>query len=489
MQIVFATSEVAPIAQTGGLGDVCESLPKALHKLGHDVVIFMPFYRQARNYFATAGGIEQVIGPQPLSWANWTYEMSVYEARLPDSEVRLLLVANPFFFDRDSIYSFDPAGRDDGVERYAFFCRAVIRACELLGLQPDILHAHDWHTALLPLYLDSGLRYHPNFRNTASVYTIHNLNYQGIGTASQFAALGLTDRYWNWWALEHWGQLNLMKGGILFADEVTTVSPTYAGEIQTPLLGAGLDGILRARSTAFTGILNGIDEDEWNPATDGHLTTHFSAEHIGGKLAARRALAQEAGFIFKTKVPVVGIVSRLVEQKGFDLLLPVLRHLLDAGARMVILGSGEPDLEAGFEEIGRERPDECRVWTGFQIPLAHKIIAGADMMLMPSRYEPCGLNQMYALRYGTLPIVRLTGGLADTVIAFDGTNLASANGFGFFDTTSRDLYLAAWTALLTFRDGSVWKALQKNGMLVDFSWHASARRYENIYRRAQATRA
>jgi starch synthase len=489
MQIVFATSEVAPIAQTGGLGDVCGSLPRALHKAGHDIVVVMPFYRQAMEYFSTRGGIEQIVAPQLLSWANWTHEFSIYEARLPDSEVRLLLIANPFFFDRDSIYSPDPAGRDDGVERFAFFCRAVIRACELLGLQPDILHSHDWHTALLPLYLHSGLRYQANFRNTASVYTIHNLNYQGIGRASQFAALGLTEHYWDWRGLEHWGQLNLMKGGILLADEVTTVSPTYAREIQTPLLGAGLDGILRSRATSLTGILNGIDEDEWNPATDRHLTTHFSAEHIGGKLAARRALSREAGFKFTTKIPLIGIVSRLVEQKGFDLLLPVLRHLLDTGTRMVILGSGDPALETGFEEVARKRPNECRIWTGFQIPLAHKIIAGADMMLMPSRYEPCGLNQMYALRYGTLPIVRLTGGLADTVEPYDGTNRATANGFGFIDTTPRDLYLAVWTALLNFRDGSVWKSLQQNGMPVDFSWHASARRYEGIYRRAQAIRA
>jgi starch synthase len=489
MQIVFATSEVAPIAQTGGLGDVCGSLPKALHKRGHDVVVFMPFYRQAADYFATRGGIEQVVAPQRLSWANWTHDLSVYEARLPDSEVRLLLVANPFFFDRDSIYSFDPAGRDDGVERFTFFCRAVIRTCELLGLEPDIIHSHDWHTALLPLYLDSGLRDYPNFRRTGSVYTIHNLNYQGIGTAVQFAALGLTNAYWSWRALEHWGQLNLMKGGILIADEITTVSPTYAREIQTPPLGAGLDGVLRARSAALTGILNGIDEEEWDPASDTHLTTHFSEEHIGAKLAARRALAREAGFRFRTRVPTLGIVSRLVEQKGFDLLLPILRHLLDAGARVIILGSGEPALEAGFEEIARERPDECRVWTGFQIPLAHKIVAGADMMLMPSRYEPCGLNQMYALRYGTLPIVRLTGGLADTVIPYDGTNLATANGFGFLDTISRDLYLAVWTAMLTFKDRHVWKALQKNGMPTDFSWHASARRYEDIYARSRARRA
>jgi starch synthase len=488
MQIVFATSEVAPIAQTGGLGDVCGSLPKALRKLGHDVVVFMPFYRQARDYFAAAGGLEAVIPAQPLSWANWTHEVSVYEARLPESDVRLFLVANAFFFDRDTIYSFDSAGRDDGVERYTFFCRAVIRACELLGLQPDVIHSHDWHTALFPLYLDSGLRNQPNFRGTASVYTIHNLNYQGIGTPAQFAVTGLTGRYWSWQALEHWGQLNLMKGGILFADEVTTVSPTYAREIQTPPLGAGLDGILRARARFLTGILNGIDESEWSPATDRHLAAHFSEEHMSGKLAARRTLSREAGFKYTTRIPILGIVSRLVEQKGFDLLLPVLRHLLDAGARAVILGSGDHALEAGFEQIGRERPGECRVWTGFQVVLAHKIVAGADVMLMPSRYEPCGLNQMYALRYGTVPVVRLTGGLADTVVPYDGTNLDTANGFGFFDATPRDLYLAAWTALLTFKDHQTWKTLQKNGMPTDFSWHASARRYDEIYRRAQAAR-
>jgi len=486
MRIVFATAEVSPIAKTGGLGDVCGSLPKALKKLGHDVVIFMPFYREARHWFDRNGiAVHQPMPTVTISWADWTAEATFLRTTLPGTDIPLILVANDYFFERDAIYADAAFGFHDYLHRYTFFCRAVVRACELLDIAPDILHCHDWHTALLPVYLHSGLRGgSAQFARTRSVYTIHNLNYQGVAGPDAFPLTGLHSRYWAPDALEHFGTVNPMKGGILFADQVTTVSPSYAREIQTKQHGAGLDGVLRAVSYKFTGILNGIDVDEWNPATDTHLAMNFELDSLEQKAENKRALAKEAGLEYSPQKPIIGAVSRLVSQKGFQLLIPILERLLEAGAQIVILGSGEPELESALSLIGEHHPGECRVWIGFDNAVAHRIYAGSDMLLMPSIYEPCGLNQMYASHYGTIPIVRLTGGLADTVIPFDGTNLRRATGFGFMMAHPIELYLATWVGMLNFKDADAWRALQMNGMQIDFSWDRSARQYDEVYRRA-----
>jgi len=481
MRVVFATAEVSPIAKTGGLGDVCGSLPKALRKLGHDVVVFMPFYRQARQWFEKSGAsLHQVMPTVPIVWGNWAAEATFLRATLPGTDIPLILVANDHFFERDQIYS-TARDHDDSLLRYVFFSRAVIRGCELLDLAPDILHCHDWHTALLPVYLHSGLRGEPHFARTRSVYTIHNLNYQGAAGPDAFATTGLHSRYWAPDALEHFGALNPMKGGILFADQVTTVSPTYARETQTSEHGAGLDGVLRAVSFKYNGLLNGIDVDEWNPATDPLLPAHFDAQSMEEKAEVKRALLQEAGLKASPQTPLITAISRLVGQKGFQLLIPVLDRLLQAGAQAVILGSGEPELEYALARIAERHPESCRVIIGFDNALAHRLYAAADMLWMPSIYEPCGLNQMYALRYGTVPIVRLTGGLADTVIPFDGTNLAAATGFGFNAANPVELYLATWIAMLNYKDTPVWNRLRANGMAIDFSWERSARQYEQVY--------
>ena len=487
MRIVFATSEVSPIAKTGGLGDVAGSLPKALTALGHDVVVFMPFYRQARQWFDKHQvSVHQLMPTVTLAWANWTAEATYLRATLPGTDVPVVLVANDHFFERDQIYATAPDGTDDFLLRFTFFCRAVIRGCELLDLKPDILHCHDWHTALLPVYLHSGLRNEPHFANTRSVYTIHNLHYQGAAAPAAFALTGLHSRYWAPDGIEHFGTLNPMKGGIIFADQVTTVSPSYAREVRTTEHGAGLDGVLRAVSHKFTGILNGIDVEEWDPLTDTQLKANYDALTLGEKAKNKRALAKEADLRFSPKTPIIGAVSRLVDQKGFQLLIPVLARLLHAGAQFVILGSGDPAVEAGLLHVAAQHPDRCRVWIGFDPALAHRIYAGADMLLMPSIYEPCGLNQMYALRYGTVPVVRMTGGLADTVIPFDGTNDAVANGFGFLGADPLDLYLATWLGILNHREKGTWKSLQQNGMACDFSWQRSAKMYDDVYRRARA---
>jgi starch synthase len=485
MRVLFTTAEISPIAKTGGLGDVCGALPKAIREQGHDVIVFMPFYRQAREWFA-GNGIEPrpAIAPTQVTWANWSAEATVWRAEVPSLGVPLYLVANDYFFDRDHLYSPRFDGNDDGIERYAFFCRAVINACEILGMSFDVVHAHDWHTALLPLYLHSGLRASDSFRSARSVYTIHNLNYQGIGGRDRFAATGLHSRYFAPDAVEHFGDVNLMKGAIITADQVTTVSPTYAREIRTARHGAGLDGVLRSLSFKLTGILNGIDVEEWDPATDPHIASHFERGRLNGKALTKRALLRRVKLRHKAKTPLVAFISRLVDQKGVDLLIPTLGQMLRAGAQAVILGSGEPRYEELLSRIGAQYPENCHVHIGFDSVLAHQIYAGADILLMPSLYEPCGLNQMYALRYGTIPVVRMTGGLADTVVPFDGANGAEANGFGFISPTPADFYLATWIAMLNYRESTTWRALQDNGMAADFSWRRSAEQYDQIYRRA-----
>jgi starch synthase len=484
MRVVFATAEVSPIAKTGGLGDVCGALPKALKAMGHDPVVFMPFHRQARQWYERTGHpIDVAIPSIQVTWDNWTAETTFYRSTLPGSDVPLLLVGNDYFFDRDHIYA-SRYGHDDSLERFAYFCRAVIRGCEILDISTDILHCHDWHTALLPVYLHSGLRGSAQFRNARSVYTIHNLNYQGVAPRDRFGFLGLHSRYWAADAIEHFGDINPMKGGILLADEVTTVSQTYAREIQTPQHGAGLDGVLRSVSYRFTGILNGIDVHEWDPSHDTHLAANFEVDKMHGKTISKRMLAKEAGLKYKPRAPMLAVISRLVDQKGFQLLVPVLERLLAAGAQAVILGSGERWLEEALVEIGRRNPGHCRVWIGFDNDLAHRIYAGSDILLMPSFYEPCGLNQMYALRYGTVPVVRLTGGLADTVIPYDGSNRSAATGFGFLATDPEVLYTTAWIAMLNYKDTKLWKALQHNGMTEDNSWEHSAKLYDQVYRRA-----
>lgn len=487
MRVVFATSEVSPVAKTGGLGDVCGSLPKALVELGHDVTIFLPYYRQARHWFEKHGVVVHQAAPTVnLRWANWSADATYLRTTLPGTGIPLILIANDTFFDHESIYQ-SAEGFDDLLLRYTFFSRAVIRGCELFDIAPDILHCHDWHTALLPVYLDSGLRSEPHFSATKSVYTIHNLNYQGAAGAGQFALTGLHSRYWRPDALEHFGEVNPMKGGILFADRVTTVSPNYAREVQTPPYGAGLDGVLRAVAPKFSGILNGIDVEEWDPATDALLRENYDLETMAGKAKNKRAVLKEAGMPFSAKRPLMAAVSRLVDQKGFQLLLPVIDRMVQAGAQLLILGSGEQDLERALVAAAARHPESCRVVIGFDNAFAHRIYAGADMMLMPSIYEPCGLNQMYALRYGTLPVVRLTGGLADSVIPFDGTNMEAANGFGFIAPHPLELYLSTWLAMLNFRDATTWNRLRENGMQADFSWNRSAREYDRVYRSAVAS--
>lgn len=481
MKIVMASAEVAPFARTGGLGDVLGSLPRALALRGHDVTVFTPFYRQTRESLDQQGIKAEDAGTLSLSWGGFHDRATLLRAALPGSSVKMIFVENDELFDRPTLYSNRADGRNDQDYRFTLFCRSVLGAFENRIVRADVLHAHDWHAALLPVYF----RFHSATRRVATVYTVHNLNYQGRFGADRFITLGLESTLFTSDTLEFHGDVNIMKGGIVFADQVTTVSPTYAREIQTPEFGAGLDGVLRAMAVRLSGILNGIDLEEWDPNRDPIIAANYRAADLAGKDQCNEDLRRIAGLDPKDG-PIIGAVSRLVDQKGFDLFVPIVPSLLQFGAQIVILGSGEPVLEAALREIQNRHPTDVRVFLKFDPDLAHKIIAGSDLMVMPSRYEPCGLNQMYALRYATLPVVRMTGGLADTVRPYDGTNAGTANGFGFYSTDSRELQQALLMARLAFRDRKFWHQLQLNGMNDDFSWDHSARQYEQVYEKATA---
>ncbi|HUO83855.1 MAG TPA: glycogen/starch synthase [Thermoanaerobaculia bacterium] len=481
MNIVFASAETSPFAKTGGLGEVAGALPKALAKLGEQPQVITPFHRAAAQWFDRAGHPIEPLAEIDVRWAGWATRVHLLRSHLPSSDVPVIFVAHPAF-DRPQLYA--AFGGDDDLERYTLFCRSVIAACEFLGEPVDLLHTHDWHTAALNLYLQSGLREHPLFRATGSVFTIHNLHYQGRYGGDRFPWLGVSGALWP--SLEFHGDICMIKGGIVHADRVTTVSPSYAREIQTPEGGAGLDGLMRHLSHKLTGILNGIDADEWNPERDTLIAAPYGPGSMRGKTSCKIAIRKEAELSAKGSRPLIGIVSRLADQKGFDIFLPAVDALVELGFEIVGIGSGEPYYEESFRMFEQRHRERMRFWVGFDPPLSHRIIAGADLVVVPSRYEPCGLIQMQALRYGTLPLVRRVGGLADTVLAWDERNPKEATGFAFDAPDPHELFHAASVAHSVWNQRPLWRRLRSNGMAVDFSWDASARAYREIYREAAA---
>lgn len=481
MRILFASSEVSPFAKTGGLGDVAGALPKALAAAGHDVIVVTPHHRAARAYLESSTLASEWLPPLDVDSPAFSYPAGVRRSTLPGTDVPIYFIASNEFFDRPFVYSNREDGFDDQLERFSFFSHAAVALARRLGGAYDVLHAHDWHTALIPVLQREKLHAEETFSNARTVFTIHNLAYQGVYPAQRFRYLGIRDAWWSSGGVEHFGEINLMKAGIAHCDSITTVSPTYAKEIQTAEHGSGLDGLLRELSWKLTGILNGIDEQEWDPANDPRLAANFDPVALAGKSRCKKALRKETGLIQKAKAPLFGLVSRLVGQKGIDLLLPALPSIVGMGAQIVILGSGEPQYESALRLLDARLDGNLRFIAGFDNDLAHRIYAAADVILMPSLYEPCGLNQMYALRYGAPPLVRLTGGLIDTVLPFDGSNGAVATGFAFERPDSIDLRHAAFVATLAYRDEKLWRQLQRNGMEHDHSWAASAKEYIRVY--------
>jgi len=477
VRIVYASSEMAPFAKTGGLADVSAALPKALAARGHEVLCFLPRY----------GSIEfppgRFIGSVHVPVDNLQRSAGFYERELGPG-LRVIFVEHPPFFDRPGFYGDAHGDFGDNEYRFAFFCRAVLEFCRSRGYRPDVFHAHDWQTGLLPVYLKSFYLDDPTLHRCPSVFTIHNLAYQGHFPASTLGPLGLPDSLVAEDALEWNGNICYMKGGLLFSEVVTTVSPTYAREIQTAEFGQGLEGVVRSRAEDLVGILNGVDYEEWDPRHDPNIAaTYDETEHVG-KAICKRALLDEFGLSHEPDLPVIGIISRLVQQKGFDLVVSAMEPLLARGVRMVVLGSGDPDVEAGLREFVRRDPRRFGVRFKYDAGLAHRIEAGADMILMPSRFEPCGLTQMYSMRYGTIPIVRATGGLADTVEPFD-PRTKRGTGFVFEHADVTGLLWAIDQALAVYSKPGPWTVLMQNAMTRDLSWDLSAERYEAVYSRAQ----
>lgn len=472
-KVLFVAAECAPFAKTGGLGDVVGALPKALRRRGADVRVVIPLYRGIRW-----PDLETLDWPLAVPVAGERRVGAVRLGRLPRSDVPVYFLEHRHYFDRPDIYG--RPGYADNIERFTFLSRAALELCVALGWTPDLVHAHDWHTALVPVYLNTVMWGTPLYR-VPSVFTIHNLSHQGVSGADELPTTGLGWEHFHSLELEHFGSLNLMKAALYRSTFLSTVSPTYAREIQTPVFGFGLDGVLRARSADLVGVLNGIDDEEWNPATDRHLPRGFDLEDLAGKDACKAALQRETGLPVVADVPVFGFVGRLTDQKGIDVLAAILDGLMALPLQLVVLGTGEPGLERELESVAASHPDRFRAFIRFDDSFAHRIEAGADFFLMPSRFEPCGLNQLYSLRYGTLPIVRATGGLADTVVNYDE---ASGRGTGFVlhDLDPRSLYATIGWALSTWFDRRPHiELMRRQAMAQDFSWVRSADAYLDLY--------
>jgi len=470
----MVTSEAHPFAKTGGLAEVAAALPAALGRLGHAVTLVLPRYRGSVPDAAPARETTIQLGRH-------RFDVRFIEQSMGDN-LRAVLVDVPVLFDRPGLYAQDGHDYPDNALRFATLARAALEHARLEGERYDVIHAHDWQTGLVPVFQKMLLSTDPVVGGVPTVFTIHNLAFQGVFGADTVNQLGLGWEIFNPEALEFWGNISFLKGGVNFSEHITTVSPTYAREILTPEYGFGFEGVMRKRAADLVGIVNGIDTARWNPAADQFVATPFSTDDLSGKHAAKRALLEEVGLPADDGMmrrPLIGLISRLTDQKGFDLIGTSAGDLMDLDASWVMLGSGERHYEDLWRAMASRHPDRVSATIGFDERLAHMIEAGADMFLMPSRFEPCGLNQLYSLRYGTVPIVRATGGLHDTVI--DAAE-PDGNGIKFADYSRDALVSAVRRALELYTDRPRWAGLQRSGMATDPSWDVSAREYVKVYR-------
>jgi starch synthase len=486
LKILIASSEVAPYSKTGGLADVCRSLPVALRHLGHDVSIITPAYRcvfdSGRSLRPTGISFDIPIGNKVTSG-------QLLESSLDG--VPVYFVDEPEYFDRPELYREGDRDYADNCERFVFYCRAVLESMRLLGGEFQVVHANDWQCGLIPAYLQIEYSHTRGYEDIASIFTIHNMAYQGVFWHWDMLLTGLDWRYFNWRQMEFYGHLNLLKTGLVFSDAITTVSRRYADEICDAEWGCGLEGVLQQRRSSLTGIINGVNYDDWNPATDPHLPRSYDATNwSAGKAACKAALQKELGLPETPDVPLVGIVGRLVDQKGWDLIATLLeRWSVNENVQWAILGTGEKQYVQLLGRLAAEFPGRVAARLQFSEPLAHRIEAGSDIFLMPSRFEPCGLNQMYSLKYGTVPVVRATGGLADTITDAGEAGDRRANGFSFVPYSVEALEATLRRACDQYRqDKSSWAKLVENGMSQDWSWNASAQQYERLYENTLARR-
>ncbi|MDK9701252.1 MAG: glycogen synthase GlgA [bacterium] len=482
LRILLVSPEVVPFAKTGGLADVSGALPKKLKNMGHDIRILLPKYRMIRDRKHSLREVKR-LAAIPLEYAGTDEPFALRSAALLPERVQVYLMEHKGFFDRDGLYV-DPSTNtdyEDNAERFAFFCRGLFTGLETLHWAPDILFCNDWQTALIPYWLKSHFVKNPFFAKTKTVLAIHNLAFQGIFPLDKAEILELEPKeYAPHGPLEFWGKLNFLKAGIETADKIVTVSPNYAKEIQTTEVGCGLEGVLKQRKKDLIGILNGIDTDVWNPETDTDIPAQYSTTNLTGKTRCKQMLQVELNLQHDVAVPMFGLVSRLTEQKGIDVVIETIPTLINTGAHVVILGVGEQRFADQLTELQKVYPDKLSVNLTFDDPLAHRIEAAADFFLMPSRYEPSGLNQMYSLRYGTIPIVTKVGGLADSVEELN-EKTKKGNGIIVKDVNTTTLLKACKRALTIYQQPQLLNAFRVNAMSVDHSWELSAKKYEAIF--------
>jgi starch synthase len=479
MKILFVSSEGLPYSKTGGLADVVESLPRALRDAGHEVAVLLPRYHGNKITSTLVSSVTVALG-DTLRFPAIVKGPSV-------AGVRYFFVDDPEFFDRAQLYGDKTGDYPDNAERFAEFCRAAIEFAKRVWL-PDVIHCHDWQSALVPVLLRTQHANDPVVRSLPVVLTIHNLAFHGLFPKAALRKIGLPESLFTINALEFYGKVNFLKGGLIFADYLTTVSSRYAKEIQTPEYGAGLDGVIRDRADRLMGILNGVDYAIWSPEADTLIAQNYSVHNLDGKTVCKKELLA----LFRLpeedlERPLIGIVSRFADQKGFDLIEEIAGDLMKENVVLVALGTGQPEYEKLFQDLAQKYPERVSVKIGYDNSLAHKVEAGADMFLMPSRFEPCGLNQIYSLRYGTVPIVRATGGLDDTIQNFV-PKTRHGTGFKFDEYDGKALLGCIRAALKMYRDPKMWHAVQANGMAKDFSWKASAAAYVTLYEAARRSR-
>lgn len=486
LNIMMAASEAVPYAKTGGLADVVNSLAIELTKSGHHVTLLLPGYRGRAT-----GESRPLVMRFSIPVAGKAVDVTVEEENVPVTgavhRLRVLFVRYDPYFDRPGLYQQDHHDYPDNLERFVLFCRAVLEILRGLvqtrGEKVDVLHLHDWQAALCAVYLKTLPHEYRGLEQLKVLLTLHNMGYQGIFPGQQFVETGLPPSLFSPSGLEFYGSVNCLKGGIIFSDAVSTVSPTYAKEILTAEYGCGLEGVLASRTDGVKGITNGIDVAAWNPESDSYLPAQYTAADLSGKLACKRTLQRELGLPNRA-VPLLAVISRLTFQKGFDLLIDVIPELMSLDIQLVVLGTGDRHLEKQFAEAKAGYPHRVGLCLGFEEGMAHRIEAGSDMIIMPSRYEPCGLSQLYSLRYGTVPIVRRTGGLADTVVPFRPSTVKSglATGFHFIDASTDSLLSALLLSLHVYKERQTWRSLIHAGMKTDLSWNRSAKLYVELYR-------
>ncbi|PLS09640.1 glycogen synthase GlgA [Neobacillus cucumis] len=471
MKVLFAVSECVPFVKTGGLADVAGALPKALKNLGTEVRVILPFYCTIPEKFKKSFQFQKEIHVQ-VGWRS--QYCGIYT--LVHDGITYYFIDNEYYFYRDSLY-----GHYDDGERFSFFCKAILECIPHLDFVPDVIHSHDWHTAMVNFLLDAHYRLNPLYRDIKTVFTIHNLQFQGIFPYTVMNdLLGLSPQYFNSEQLEFYGDVSFMKGGIVASDMVTTVSPTYKEEIQYPYFGERLDGFLRKHRNKLVGIVNGIDDTVYNPREDRDIAVSYDIDTLEGKAKNKQSLQRYFGLPEKENTPIMAMVTRLTNQKGLDLVLHVFREMMKEDLQFIILGSGDPHYENFFNQMEQEYPDKVGVYLGFSEPLAHQIYAGADLFLMPSQFEPCGLGQLIALQYGAIPIVRETGGLNDTVQSYNEFT-GSGNGFTFKNFNAHDMLHTLRRAISFYKQNKIWSHLVQNAMGQDYSWLQSAKKYNKIY--------